>query len=48
MINSAFMVEATKYKTHDLLQDWGWLVPEHHTPLYTSVFGDWVFWRTRW
>jgi len=26
-----------------LASNWSWLVPHEHTPLFLSVFGDWVF-----
>ena len=38
-----FMIEATNYNTPSLLNDWQWLLPKDHTPLFISVMGDWVF-----
>lgn len=26
-----------------LASNWSWVVPEDHTPLFLSIFGDWVF-----
>ena len=38
-----FMIEASRYETPRLLAEWRWLVPSTDTPLFISVFGDWVF-----
>jgi hypothetical protein len=38
-----FMIEASRYETPRLLAEWRWLVPSIDTPLFISVFGDWVF-----
>jgi hypothetical protein len=43
MNGRAFMVEAARYKLPRLLEEWQWLLPGHHTPLFISVLGDWVF-----
>jgi hypothetical protein len=37
------MRDANGYDTEALLVEWRWLVPEADTPLFVSVFGDWVF-----
>ncbi|WP_150278856.1 T6SS immunity protein Tdi1 domain-containing protein [Halopseudomonas salina] len=37
------MTEAAEYNTEALLAEWQWLVPSVDTPLFISVFGDWVF-----
>ena len=38
-----FMVAAESFDVEDLLVPWRWLVPPEATPLFVSVFGDWVF-----
>jgi hypothetical protein len=38
-----FMTPAEAFDVEDLLEPWGWLVPPEATPLFISVFGDWVF-----
>jgi len=38
-----FMTSAHAFDTEDLLAPWTWLVPSSATPLFISVFGDWVF-----
>src|SRR5262245_5362561 len=37
------MFEANANEVPRLLADWKWLVPEKDTPLFISIFGDWVF-----
>jgi hypothetical protein len=37
------MISADEFDTNALLQFWRWLVPGSATPLFVSVFGDWVF-----
>lgn len=37
------MMEASHFRTQDLLTEWRWLVPPSDTPLFVSAFGDWVF-----
>lgn len=37
------MVAAARYDLPRLLEEWRWLVPFDHTPLFVSVLGDWVF-----
>ena len=39
----ALLIEASQYELGKLLPEWRWLVPESDTPLFISVFGDWVF-----
>ena len=38
-----FMTSAESFDAEDLLAPWRWLVPPSATPLFISVFGDWVF-----
>jgi hypothetical protein len=38
-----FMIEVAQYDAPSLLAEWRWLVPRADTPLFVSVFGDWVF-----
>jgi hypothetical protein len=38
-----FMTSAEAFDVDDLLEPWRWLVPPTATPLFISVFGDWVF-----
>jgi len=38
-----FMTPAEAFDVEDLLEPWRWLVPSAATPLFISVFGDWVF-----
>jgi hypothetical protein len=37
-----FMTSAEVFDVKDLLKPWRWLVPLEATPLFLSVFGDWV------
>jgi hypothetical protein len=37
------MTSAGAFDVGDLLGPWRWLVPSDATPLFISVFGDWVF-----
>jgi hypothetical protein len=37
------LFSASEYDVKSLLMGWSWLVPQSDTPLYISVFGDWVF-----
>jgi hypothetical protein len=37
------MTSAEAFDVDDLLEPWRWLVPPEATPLFVSVFGDWVF-----
>ena len=37
------MIAASDYDIPPLLDEWRWLVPAGHTPLFLSAFGDWVF-----
>lgn len=39
----ALMIAASEYDTTKLLSEWRWIVPQSATPLFISVFGDWVF-----
>jgi hypothetical protein len=39
----AFMISVDGFDTEALLEFWRWLVPRSATPLFISVFGDWVF-----
>lgn len=41
----ALMIAASEYDTEGMLHDWRWLIPPTETPLFLSVFGDWVFGR---
>jgi len=38
-----FMTSTEEFDTETLLAAWRWLVPRTATPLFVSVFGDWVF-----
>lgn len=38
-----FMTAASEFDTEALLEFWRWRVPTSATPLFISVFGDWVF-----
>ena len=38
-----FMIAASQFDTKALVHEWRWLVPESDTPLFISIFGDWVF-----
>jgi hypothetical protein len=38
-----FMMSTDDVDTESLLLPWRWLVPPSVTPLFLSVFGDWVF-----
>lgn len=38
-----FMTSAEAFDVEDLLVPWRWLIPPSATPLFISVFGDWVF-----
>jgi hypothetical protein len=38
-----FMISAEEFDTTALLHFWRWLIPHSATPLFLSVFGDWVF-----
>ena len=37
------MTAASHFDTKALGHEWRWLVPESDTPLFLSIFGDWVF-----
>jgi hypothetical protein len=37
------LISASEYDVKSLLTEWSWLAPQSDTPLYISVFGDWVF-----
>jgi hypothetical protein len=37
------MTPAEAFDVEALLEPWRWLVPPEATPLFISVFGDWVF-----
>jgi hypothetical protein len=37
------MIEASRYNTTELLDEWKWLIPTTDTPLFLSALGDWVF-----
>jgi hypothetical protein len=37
------MIAASQFDTKALGHEWRWLVPESDTPLFISIFGDWVF-----
>jgi hypothetical protein len=38
-----FIRHVTQEEITSLLPEWAWLVPSDATPLFISVFGDWVF-----
>src|SRR4051794_34172610 len=38
-----FMIDVQSYDVGSLLAEWFWLVPQSDTPLFVTVFGDWVF-----
>ena len=38
-----FIKEPTKEEIEKLLPQWSWIVPSTATPLFLSIFGDWVF-----
>ena len=38
-----FLKQPSDPEVKELLPQWSWLVPSTATPLYLSVFGDWVF-----
>ena len=38
-----FLKQPSDLEVKELLPQWSWLVPSTATPLYLSVFGDWVF-----
>jgi hypothetical protein len=40
-----FMTPASQYDVRALRADWMWLVPASDTPLFISIFGDWIFGR---
>src|SRR5688572_1710784 len=37
------MLSASQFDTKAFGQEWRWLVPSTDTPLFISIFGDWVF-----
>jgi hypothetical protein len=37
------MLSASQFDTKTLGHEWRWLVPSTDTPLFISIFGDWVF-----
>jgi len=37
------MIRAAEYDVQRLLTEWRWLLTTTDTPLFVSVFGDWVF-----
>ncbi|WP_208855305.1 T6SS immunity protein Tdi1 domain-containing protein [Aquipseudomonas alcaligenes] len=37
------LIPASQYDTSVLLAEWQWLTPKTDTPLFISIFGDWVF-----
>jgi hypothetical protein len=39
----AFMIEASRFDTDDLLRCWRWRVSPELKPQMISLFGDWVF-----
>ena len=39
----AFMLDAKHYNLPRMLEEWRWLIPQQHTPLFVSALGDWVF-----
>jgi hypothetical protein len=41
--NMDFIKEPTKEEVEALLPQWSWIVPPTATPLFISIFGDWVF-----
>jgi hypothetical protein len=38
-----FMTAAEAFDVKDLATPWRWLIPPSATPLFITVFGDWVF-----
>jgi hypothetical protein len=38
-----FMRAAKEFDVESLREPWRWLVPDVDTPLFLTVFGDWVF-----
>jgi hypothetical protein len=42
-IERPLMIAASQFDVGELRTEWRWLVPDSHTPMFISAFGDWVF-----
>jgi hypothetical protein len=42
-LSMEFLKKPNKNEIEDMLPQWSWLAPSSATPLFLSLFGDWVF-----